>query len=63
MNKIRKNLTALAIAGNILFFLWIFYNGISEGFPGTLIEKISFVTLMGLLATNAFLLLAINKAG
>lgn len=61
MNKIRKNVATLAIAGNILFLLWILYNGISEGFPGTLIEKISFITLMGLLATNAFLLLVRTK--
>ncbi len=63
MNKIRKNVTTLAIAGNILFLLWILYYGIPEGFSGTLIEKISFNTIMGLLATNAFLPLANNKAG
>jgi len=47
----------LAIAGNILFVLWILYNGINESFQGTTIEKISYITLMGLLAVNALLLI------
>lgn len=46
-----------AIAGNILFVLWILYNGINENFQGATIEKISYITLMGLLAVNAFLLI------
>jgi hypothetical protein len=46
-----------AVAGNILFVLWILYNGINESFQGTTIEKISYITLMGLLALNAVLLL------
>ena len=50
-------LTLPAIAGNILFVLWILYNGINESFQGTTIEKISYVTLMSLLAVNAFLLI------
>ena len=50
-------LSWLAIAGNILFVLWILYNGVNESFQGTTIEKISYITLMGLLAVNAFLLL------
>jgi hypothetical protein len=45
-----------AVAGNILFILWILYNGINEGFRGTLIQKVAFITLTGLLATNTFLL-------
>lgn len=46
-----------AIVGNILFVLWILYNGINENFQGTTIEKISYITLMGLLTVNAFLLI------
>lgn len=61
MKNDKFSLTALlslaAIAGNIIFTLWILYNGISEGFQGTTIEKLSYVTLMGLLAVNAFLLI------
>ena len=54
-------LTWLAIAGNILFVLWILYNGINESFQGTSIEKISYITLMGLLVVNAFLLFRITR--
>ena len=51
-------LSLLAIVGNILFVLWILYNGINESFQGTTIEKISYVALMGLLAVNALLLIS-----
>ena len=54
-------LSWLAIAGNILFVLWIFYNGINESFQGTTIEKISYITLIGLLAVNALLLIRKNS--
>ncbi len=50
-------LSFAAIAGNILFFFWILYNGIHENFKGTLIEKISASTLMVLLAVNVLLLI------
>lgn len=56
-SPIIKLLSRAAVAGNILFVLWILYNGINEGFQGTLIEKVSYITLTALLATNAFLLL------
>ncbi len=50
-------LSLAAIVGNILFVLWILYNGINEGFQGTTIEKVSYISLMGLMAVNAFLLI------
>jgi len=50
-------LSLAAIAGNILFVLWTLYNGINEGFRGTTIEKISYISLMGLMTVNAFLLI------
>jgi len=46
-----------AVAGNILFVLWILYNGINAGFQGALLEKISYFSLIGLLAVNTILLL------
>jgi hypothetical protein len=46
-----------AVAGNLVFILWILYNGINENFQGTLLEKISYITLMALLAVNSILLL------
>ena len=39
-------LSWLAILGNILFVLWILYNGVNESFQRTLIEKISYISLI-----------------
>lgn len=50
-----------ALAGNVLFIFWILFNGINEGFKGTVVEKVSYTALMLLLAVNSFLLL--NKPG
>jgi hypothetical protein len=61
MKEIKKILTVLAIAGNVLFMLWISYNGIHEKFAGTLYEKLSYIGLMGLLLINTFLILKSNK--
>jgi hypothetical protein len=46
----------IAIAGNIIFVLWILLNGINEGFKGTFLEIISYVGLMILLLIIAILL-------
>ena len=45
-----------AVLGNLVFFLWILYNGIDEGFQGTRVELVSSITLMGLLCLNGVLL-------
>ena len=50
-----------ALAGNILFMLWISYNGIREHFNGTVYEKLSYIGLMGLLALNSILILRKRK--
>jgi hypothetical protein len=50
-------LTWAALAGNILFMLWITYNAISEHFRGTIYQKLSYIGLMGLLAINSILIL------
>jgi hypothetical protein len=47
----------LAIAGNVLFILWVTYNGIDEGFSGTLVQKASYVSLMLLLTLDTVLIL------
>ncbi len=61
MEKVKSPLIVLlswaAVAGNILFILWVSFNAIDDEFRGTLPEKISYITLMGLLVTNAFLIL------
>jgi len=47
----------VAIAGNILFVLWILYNGMNEGFRGTRLEVVSYIGLIALLVLNAVLLI------
>ena len=54
-------LSYAALIGNIIFALWITYNGLKEGFSGTLYEKLSYVGLMLLLALNSFLLFRLMK--
>jgi hypothetical protein len=56
--QITQFLRFAAIAGNILFVLWVSFNAMDEGFSGTLVEKISGVSLICLLITNSILLLA-----
>jgi len=51
----------VVIAGNVLFILWVTYNGIDEGFSGTLPEKASYVSLMLLLVLNMVLILRKGK--
>ncbi len=52
-----------AVAGNILFILWVSFNAINKGFQGTLPEKVSYVSLIGLLTTNVFLMLHFLATG
>ena len=54
---INKWLRYIAIAGNIVFILWMLVNGIDEGFSGVgRVELVSIITLMCLLMLNVFLL-------
>ena len=62
MIKLKKILSWLAVSGNLFFILWIWYNGINENFEGTAIEKISYLLLTALLATNTLLLIG-NRWG
>jgi hypothetical protein len=45
-----------AIAGSIIFLLWIIYNGIDEGFKATPREMLGYILVLMLLALNAALL-------
>ena len=60
MNKQFLNfIKYLAVAGNIIFILCIFYKGgIDKGFNGTIYQKISTIILLGLLAANSLLLIS-----
>jgi len=51
-----------AVAGNVLFILWMTYNGIDEGFKGTVYQKLSYIGLTMLLVLNSFLLLRKDNA-
>jgi hypothetical protein len=46
-----------ATIGNIIFILWILYNGYNEGFQGTSLEKFSYGALIILLILNIILIL------
>jgi hypothetical protein len=51
----------LAVAGNLLFILWITYNGIDEGFRGTIYQILSYIGLVVLLVLNTALILRKDK--
>lgn len=54
--EIKSALTLLSIIGNILFILWILYNGMNEGFVATGMEKIRYLGMVVILALNVILL-------
>jgi hypothetical protein len=56
-NSLLQPLKYLAVAGNILFVLWLLYNGIDEGFRASAYQLMSYVGLT-LLALNSVLLFA-----
>jgi hypothetical protein len=56
-----KLLKYAAILGDILFILWITFNGIDEGFKGTIYQKLSYIGLVLLLVLNIGLLNHKNK--
>lgn len=49
-------LKSLVIAANILFILWILFNGMNENWSSTPVEKVSYSSLVVLLIVNAYLL-------
>jgi hypothetical protein len=51
----------VAVAGNVLFVLWMLANGIDEGFKGTIYEIASYIGLTLLLTLNTVLLLQKDK--
>ena len=59
--KMMKFLTALAIVGNIVYVLWITYNGLDEGFSGSAVQSVSYIGIMLLLALDAVLLIRKSK--
>jgi hypothetical protein len=55
-SPISQLLKTLVIAGNIVFVLWILFNGMNENWAGTTPEKVSYSSLVVLLILNAYLL-------
>jgi hypothetical protein len=55
-NELIKLFRYAAIFGNLVFVLWILYNGINEGVKGTIYEIISYIGLMLLLLLNTLLI-------
>jgi len=55
-SKVYKILKYLAIFGNIIYILWILYNGINEGFSGKIVEIVSCAGLVLLLIINIALI-------
>ncbi len=47
-----------ALAGNLLFILWMLYNGVDEGFRATPYQLASYVGLTLLLLLNSILIFA-----
>lgn len=50
-----KSLRYLAIIGNILFALWVLFNGMDEGWKATPMQSVSYIALLTLLALNSYL--------
>jgi len=61
INFVLKNFRLIAIVGNILFILWISYNGIDEGFRGTPLQIVSYISLLVLLMLNITLLIYLGN--
>ena len=55
-NDIYNFFKTIAIIGNILFILWMLYNGMDEGFKAGPVELVSIVGLIGLLILNTILI-------
>ncbi len=52
----KETLRNIAIAGNLLLFLWMTYNGIDEGFKGTPLQFASYVGVTILVCLNTYVL-------
>jgi len=51
----------IAIAGNALYFLWILYNGIAEGFSARGVRLASYIGILALLIFNIVLHISSRK--
>jgi len=58
---LRSLLKFLAVAGNILFILWLLYNGADEGFRASTYQLLSYIGLTILLLLDSYLVLSGDK--
>ncbi|HEU4576357.1 MAG TPA: hypothetical protein VFS36_15250 [Chitinophagaceae bacterium] len=58
--RVSRILGTLVVGANILFAAWITCNGIDEGFRGTVIQFLSNIGLLLLLALNTALLIIVS---
>ena len=63
MKRIPIWLSYLAVAGNLVYVLWIVRNGINEGLRATTVELVSMIGLILLLGLNSLLLWASRGDG
>jgi DMSO/TMAO reductase YedYZ heme-binding membrane subunit len=56
MRRVPDWLRYLAIVGNLVFLLWVLYNGINEGFRATPVQFASYFGVMALFVVNAAIL-------
>ena len=54
--KVSTFLRTIALIGNVLYILWITWNGIDEGFAGTIVQKVSYIGIIILLILNIALI-------
>ncbi len=57
MKRYLKPLSQLVVTGNVVFVLWLLFNGIDEGFRATPLQLVSYLSLTILLALNSYLIL------
>jgi len=56
MKKHLETLRYIAILGNLVYILWILYNGINEGFNATPVQVISYIGILLLLILDSVLI-------
>lgn len=55
--NVRLVLSRLVVAGNILFILWILFNGMDSGWKATALQWLVYISLISLLSLSSILLL------
>ncbi len=58
---LRHLLRRVAIAGNALYFLWIFYNGVASGFAARGVRLVSYIGILALLIFNVALFISYRE--